>query len=50
MLEAQQQVLGEAEFWSQKPILLPGDAAAVRARRVLDQLIRNEQLAVQAAG
>ncbi|WP_312960743.1 aromatic ring-hydroxylating dioxygenase subunit alpha [Stutzerimonas nitrititolerans] len=50
MLEAQQQVLGEAEFWSQKPILLPGDAAAVRARRVLDQLIRNEQLAVQTAG
>ena len=35
MLEAQQRVMGDAEFWDLKPILLPGDAAAVRSRRAL---------------
>lgn len=50
MLEAQQQVIGDSDFWSQKPILLPGDAAAVRARRVLDQLIQDEQTAVLPIG
>ncbi|NIF82693.1 aromatic ring-hydroxylating dioxygenase subunit alpha [Comamonas sp. Tr-654] len=43
MLEAQQQSLGDNDFWSLKPILLPGDAAAVRTRRVLDALIKAEQ-------
>jgi len=43
MLEAQQQEIGNAEFWSLKPVLLAGDAAAVRARRVLDAMIRKEQ-------
>jgi phenylpropionate dioxygenase-like ring-hydroxylating dioxygenase large terminal subunit len=43
MLEAQQKQMGEADFWSLKPILLPGDAAAVRARRVLDKLTKQEQ-------
>lgn len=38
MLEAQQAVLGDADFWSLKPVLLVGDAAAVRARRVHDSL------------
>lgn len=42
MLEAQQQMIGDADFWSLKPVLLPGDAAAVRARRVLDKLIADE--------
>lgn len=42
MLEAQQKLMGDEEFWSLKPILLPGDAAAVRARRVLDLLIKQE--------
>jgi vanillate O-demethylase monooxygenase subunit len=46
MLEAQQKLMGDADFWSLKPILLPGDAAAVRARRVLDQLIKQEQEAL----
>lgn len=39
MLEAQQRCIGSAEFWALKPVLLPGDAGAVRARRKLDALI-----------
>jgi vanillate O-demethylase monooxygenase subunit len=37
--------MGDAEFWALKPLLLPGDAGAVRARRVLDGLIAREQQA-----
>lgn len=47
MLEAQQTMMGDAEFWSLKPVLLTGDAAAVRARRVLDKLIADEHAATQ---
>jgi vanillate O-demethylase monooxygenase subunit len=43
MLEAQQRRIGGAEFWSLKPVLLPGDAGAVRVRRKLQQLIAQEQ-------
>jgi vanillate O-demethylase monooxygenase subunit len=43
MLEAQQQAIGDSDFWSLKPVLLAGDAGAVRARRVLDRLIAQEQ-------
>ena len=43
LLEAQQRALGDTPFWDAKPILLAGDAAAVRARRVLDKLIKDEQ-------
>ncbi|WP_409488469.1 Rieske 2Fe-2S domain-containing protein [Pseudomonas promysalinigenes] len=43
MLEAQQQMIGEAEFWSLKPVLLAGDAGAVRARRVLDKMLAEER-------
>jgi len=50
MLEAQQGAMGDAEFWSLKPVLLSGDAAAVRARRVLDGLIKAEQEAATAPG
>jgi vanillate O-demethylase monooxygenase subunit len=42
MLEAQQRRIGDAEFWSLKPVLLPGDAGAVRARRKLQQLLAEE--------
>ncbi len=42
VLEAQQQAMGDREFWSLQPVLLPGDAAAVRARRLLDALIDAE--------
>lgn len=43
MLEAQQNSMGAAEFWSLKPILLAGDAAGVRVRRTLTKLIAQEQ-------
>lgn len=33
MLQMQQEAMGYADFWDLKPVLLPGDAAAVRARR-----------------
>jgi vanillate O-demethylase monooxygenase subunit len=42
MLEAQQRRIGDAEFWSLKPVLLAGDAAAVRARRKLAALMEAE--------
>lgn len=42
VLEAQQQAIGEREFWSLQPVLLPSDAAAVRARRLLEELIDAE--------
>lgn len=45
MLEAQQRMMGDAEFWDLKPVLLVGDAGAVRARRVLDKLIAEERAA-----
>lgn len=43
MLEAQQARMGTDELWSLKPLLLPIDNAAVRARRRLEALIRAEQ-------
>lgn len=46
MLEAQQLAMGDSDFWSLKPVLLAGDAGAIRARRVLDGLIAHEQAAV----
>jgi vanillate O-demethylase monooxygenase subunit len=50
MLEAQQRRVGSAEFWSLRPVLLPSDAGAVRARRKLDALIAAEQAATSAVG
>lgn len=43
MLEAQQARMGEADFWSLKPALMPIDEASVRVRRDLDRLIDKEQ-------
>ncbi len=43
MVEGQQQLMGTAEFWSLKPLLLPADAGAIRARRILDRMIAAEQ-------
>jgi vanillate O-demethylase monooxygenase subunit len=43
MLHAQQRALGARGFWEMKPVLLAGDAAAVRARRLLDALIERER-------
>ncbi len=42
MLEKQQARIGDRDFWSLSPVLLPVDAAAVRARRKLKQLIDAE--------
>jgi len=46
MLEAQQNTVGDREFWSLKPVLLPSDAGAVRARRVLERMIKQEREAI----
>jgi vanillate O-demethylase monooxygenase subunit len=35
-------MMGDADFWSLKPVLLAGDGGAIRARRVLDKLIEQE--------
>lgn len=43
MLEAQQKNLKQVNFWDERPVLLAGDAAAVRARRVLDMLLAREE-------
>lgn len=43
MLELQQSSIGDDDFWGLKPVLLVGDAAGVRVRRQLDQLIAAEQ-------
>jgi vanillate O-demethylase monooxygenase subunit len=42
MIEAQQEMMGTTDFWSLKPVLLQGDAAAVQARRTLAKLIEAE--------
>jgi phenylpropionate dioxygenase-like ring-hydroxylating dioxygenase large terminal subunit len=42
MLEAQQQSIGNSDFDALKPVLLPGDAAAARARRTLQKKIEAE--------
>lgn len=47
MIEAVARNMGSAEFWSLKPVLLAGDAAAVRARRLMAQLIAAEASAQQ---
>jgi phenylpropionate dioxygenase-like ring-hydroxylating dioxygenase large terminal subunit len=46
MLEAQQQRIGQADFWDLKPILLKIDAAAVKVRRRLDDMIAAESAAL----
>lgn len=45
MLEAQQRVIGDADFSSLGPVLLPGDTGSVRVRRKLEQLVSQEQQA-----
>lgn len=43
MILAQHEAIGGEDFWDMKPVILPCDAGAVRARRVLRKLIREEQ-------
>jgi phenylpropionate dioxygenase-like ring-hydroxylating dioxygenase large terminal subunit len=45
MVEAQQRAMAGRSFWDMKPVLLDVDAPAIRARRVLEQM-----LAAEAAG
>jgi len=48
MIIAQRDAIGGAEFWDMKPLILAGDAGAVRVRRVLRKMIDAEQAEVQA--
>ncbi|MES2257990.1 MAG: aromatic ring-hydroxylating dioxygenase subunit alpha [Pseudomonadota bacterium] len=50
IIEAQQREMGTADLWSLKPVLLSGDPAAVRARRVLERLKQAESQAERRAG
>ncbi|WP_225206077.1 aromatic ring-hydroxylating dioxygenase subunit alpha [Novosphingobium huizhouense] len=43
MIAAQAEAMGDADFWVLKPLILPSDAAAIRARRRMMQLRRAEQ-------
>jgi phenylpropionate dioxygenase-like ring-hydroxylating dioxygenase large terminal subunit len=43
MLEAQQQMIGNVDFRSLRPVLLAGDVGGGRARRVLEKLIAAEE-------
>jgi phenylpropionate dioxygenase-like ring-hydroxylating dioxygenase large terminal subunit len=43
IIEAQQANIGNFDLMTMRPVLLPGDAAAVRARRVLAKLMDQEQ-------
>jgi vanillate O-demethylase monooxygenase subunit len=45
MVEAQQRAIGSEGFWTLKPVLLDVDAPAVRARRVLEQMLAAESTA-----
>jgi vanillate O-demethylase monooxygenase subunit len=42
MLEKQQRVMGTADLWSLKPVLLGIDAGAVKVRRMLGRMIAAE--------
>ena len=42
VIAAQQDFMGTPDLWSLNPVLLPGDGGGVRARRVLETLIKTE--------
>ena len=44
MLAACQTMMGDRDFWSMRPVVLPSDKGAIRVRRHLDKLIREEAL------
>jgi vanillate O-demethylase monooxygenase subunit len=50
LLRALQENMEGREFWSLKPVLLPGDAGAVQVRRALDRMIAAENQAIHAGG
>jgi phenylpropionate dioxygenase-like ring-hydroxylating dioxygenase large terminal subunit len=45
MLAVCQDMMGDQEFWALRPAILPTDAAAIRVRRRMEKLIREEQAA-----
>jgi phenylpropionate dioxygenase-like ring-hydroxylating dioxygenase large terminal subunit len=45
MLEAQQERMGTPDLWATHPAILPIDAGAVQARRILERLIAAEEAA-----
>lgn len=45
MIMAQHAAMEGADFWELRPVILEGDAGAVRARRILRKLIRDEMAA-----
>ena len=50
MIERVQQRMGDAEFWSLKPVLLPIDVAPERVRRKLKKMIDAESESTSATG
>lgn len=42
MIIAQHEAIGGEDFWDMQPVVLEGDAGAVRARRILRKMIRAE--------
>jgi len=48
LIDIQQQIIGERDFWSLKPVLLSVDAGPVRMRRTLERLIAQESAQKQA--
>ena len=49
MIEACQRMMGTTDLMSLRPVVLPGDGAAIRARRILAKLIAEEQRVIQSA-
>lgn len=43
MIDAQHEAIDGEDFWEMQPVILEGDAGAIRARRILRKLIREEQ-------
>ena len=48
IVDAQQRVVGEQDFWAMKPVLLAVDAGPVRMRRTIERLIADEAKNVSA--
>ena len=49
IIEAVARSMSGADFWSLKPVLLRGDEAAVRARRILEKRIASERASAEAS-
>ncbi len=45
MIRAVQERMGGRDFWDLDPVLLPSDAAAIQARRMIKKMLRDEETA-----